>query len=91
MSKRIIAILFCFPLCTIVSAEESVQPDEKPLLPDLKEIVVAGPYCGVYSLYACLDVFGIHPPMVELLTTEYVGSFQGSTAEELIAAAERTA
>ena len=68
----------------VVVATESELP-----LPDLKEIVVAGPYCGVYSLYACLDVFGIHPSMEELLTPEYVGSFRGSTTKELIAAAEK--
>ena len=77
-----IAALFVVLLCFFCFA------DEKPL-PDLKDIVVAGPYCGVYSLYACLDVFSKQPPMEELLTTEYVGSFRGSTAKELIAAAEK--
>lgn len=61
----------------------------KPPLPDLKDIVVAGPYCGVYSLYACLGALDKRPPMEELLTTEFVGSLSGSTAEELIAAAEK--
>ena len=89
MNMRIIAILFFFPLCTIVSAEESVQPDEKPLLPDLKEIVVSGPYCGIYSLIAILDTFDIHPDIAELITPEFVGSYQGSTNEELVNAAEK--
>ena len=77
------AALFAVLFCTSILAE-----DEKPL-PDLKNIVVAGPYCEVYSLHACLDVFGQQPPMEELLTSEYVGSFIGSTAAELIAAAEK--
>jgi len=86
---RVITIMFCFLLYTIVSAEESVQPDEKPLLPNLKEIVASGPYCGIYSLIAILDTFDIYPDIAELLTQEFVGSYQGSTNEELIKAAEK--
>ena len=84
---RSILLLSWFLFCTITLAEES--PEAAPPLPDLKNIVVAGPYCGVYSLYACLNVFGIQSPMEELLTAEYVGSHRGSTSNELIAAAEK--
>jgi len=86
---RIFWVPLCLLFCTICFAEEPITPDANPPLPELKEIVVAGPYCGVYSLYACLDTFGIRPPMEELLTTEYVGSHRGSTTKELIAAAEK--
>jgi rhodanese-related sulfurtransferase len=81
-------MLLCFLLCTVAFAEESTKPEAKPLLPDLKEIVVSGPYCGIYSLIAVLDTFGIHPELEELLTSEFVGSFQGSSNTELIRAAE---
>jgi len=70
--------------CACVLAQE-----ENPLLPDLREIVVSGPYCGIYSLIAILDIFDIHPPIEELLTPEFVGSFQGSSNLELEKAAEK--
>ncbi|MDR1478868.1 MAG: hypothetical protein LBJ00_07995 [Planctomycetaceae bacterium] len=58
-------------------------------LPDLKNIIVAGPYCGVYSLVTCLDAFGKMYSIQELLQPEYIGSFRGSTNNELIKAANK--
>jgi hypothetical protein len=58
-------------------------------VPVLKEIEVSGPYCGIYSLIACLEVYGIHADLESLLLPEYVGSFQGSSDKELIVAAEK--
>ena len=80
---RLPFILF-LGICTIAQSENVDPP-----LPDLKEIEVAGPYCGIYSLVACLDVYGIHPPIEELLVPEFVGSHQGSSTKELINAAEK--
>jgi|GEM_PF-1416420 len=82
-------VAVCFLFCSFCWAEETTQPEAKPLLPDLKEIVVSGPYCGIYSLIAILDTFGIHPNDVELLVPEFVGSFQGSSNKELESAAEK--
>jgi ABC-type bacteriocin/lantibiotic exporter with double-glycine peptidase domain len=79
----VVIILFCFSL-PLFSNEKA---DE--VLPDLKNIVVAGPYCGIYSLAACLDVLGKDYSLHELLKPDYVGSFRGSTNEELIKAAEQ--
>ena len=85
--------LVCAGLCLLFGvlglADEPAQPGEKPLLPDLKEIEVSGPYCGIYSLIACLDTFGLHPPLEELLVPEFVGSFAGSSNAELIKAVEK--
>jgi len=86
---RIIPVLFCFLLCEVVLAEETPKSEAKPLLPDLREIVVAGPYCGIYSLLAILDTFGIRSNLEELLTPEFVGSFKGSSNKELEKAAEK--
>ena len=86
---KIVWMALCFLLCAVGLADGPIAPEAELPSPDLKEIVVAGPYCGVYSLYACLDVFGIRPPMEELLTPEFVGSHRGSTTKELIAAAEK--
>ena len=85
-SLRVVALpaFIAISLNIIVNATDE---SSEPPLPDLKNIVVAGPYCGVYSLHACLDAFGISPPIEELLTAEYIGSFRGSTAKELIVAA----
>ena len=41
-----------FTLLTILFCTSILAEEEKPPLPDLKEIDVAGPYCDVYSLYA---------------------------------------
>ena len=75
-------LLFMF-LCGVVIAEE------EPLLPALKEIKVSGPYCGVYALVACLDTFDIDLNIEELLVSEFIGSFEGSSNVELIKAAEK--
>ncbi len=82
-------VLFLFALCGSIAPVCADEAKTDAPLPDLKNIVVAGPYCGVYSLYACLDALDIHPPMNELLLPEYVGSFRGSTDKELIAAAQK--
>lgn len=55
--------MYCFPLTLILVSWMSVttaasESLTEPPFPDLKNRVVAGPYCGIYSLYACLDVFG---------------------------------
>jgi len=84
---RIVSGLLCFLFCTFAWAAETSKPEEKPLLPGLKEIEVSGPYCGIYSLLAILDTFGMHPDPKELFTPEFVGSFQGSSNTELIKAA----
>ena len=87
LRTQIFIILSCFLLCTITLAEE--PSEAKPLLPDLKEIEVSGPYCGIYSLIAILDTFGMHPDLEELLAPEFVGSFKGSSNKELEQAAEK--
>ena len=80
LMSALIVSLFCLSLL----AEE-----ERPPLPELKEIVVAGPYCGIYSLLAILGTFDVHPDITELLTPEFVGAFQGSSNKELEKAAEK--
>lgn len=87
--KFVFAILLIFVSFGVISADETQISNEKPLLPELREIEVSGPYCGIYSLVACLDTFGIHPELEELLVPEFVGSFEGSSNTELIQAAEK--
>ena len=58
-------------------------------LPELRPMGARGPYCGIYSLLACLRAVGVDVEVRNLLTMEYVGSPQGSTASELISAAEK--
>lgn len=64
--------------------ESAIEED----LLTLKELQVSGPYCGVYSLMACLDTFDLHPDIRDFLTLEYVGSSRGSNIEELVNAVE---
>lgn len=56
-------------------------------LPELRPVGAGGPYCGIYSLLACLRAVGIDVDVRELIALEYVGAPEGSTASELIAAA----
>ena len=77
-------------LCAIAEEMES-QPttsETQTALPTLKEIEVSGPYCGIYSLVACLNAFEVTPEIQTLFVPDYVGSFQGSSDKELIKAAE---
>jgi rhodanese-related sulfurtransferase len=88
--RRLVSVwclFFCFLPCTITLAEETTET--KPLLPELKEIEVSGPYCGIYSLIAILDTFDMHPDLAELLVPEFVGSYKGSSNKELEKAAEK--
>jgi len=87
---RIVCAWLCLLFGTLLGlANEPAKPSEKPLLPDLKEIEVSGPYCGIYSLVGILDTFGIHPPLEELFVPSFVGSSEGSSNTELIEAAEK--
>jgi rhodanese-related sulfurtransferase len=86
---KIFTATCCLLFCTLAWAEEPNKPEEKTPLPELKEIVVSGPYCGIYALAAILDTFDIQPNIEELLVPEFVGSFQGSSNLELIKAAEK--
>jgi len=86
---RIVLILLCFLYCTIGLTGEFANPETKSLSPDLRNIEVSGPYCGIYSLVAILDTFGIYTDLAELLAPEFVGSFQGSSNKELEKAAEK--
>ena len=49
---RIISPLLCILFCVLCLAEDLSNPEEKPVLPDLRAIRVAGPYCGIYLLVA---------------------------------------
>lgn len=81
--------LFVLLFCCQTIAEDIAETQETDApLPQLKEIPVSGPYCGIYSLIACLDVFSIHPKIETLLVPDFVGSFQGSSDDELINAAK---
>ncbi|MDO4588196.1 MAG: rhodanese-like domain-containing protein [Planctomycetia bacterium] len=88
--RYIMLMLFilAFHLLRAKEISLSAQEENKPL-PDLKEIEVSGPYCGIYSLVSCLGTFGIEPKIEELLVPEFVGSFQGSSNQEIIEAAQK--
>lgn len=61
-------------------------PDAK--LPQLRDNRAGGPYCGINSLYVCLSAVGIETKLEDYVSTKYVGSFQGSSAKELLDAAK---
>jgi rhodanese-related sulfurtransferase/predicted double-glycine peptidase len=46
-----------------------------------------GPYCGVYCLWTILNIYQKPVDFKDLLCNEYVGSLNGSSAEELLRAA----
>jgi ABC-type bacteriocin/lantibiotic exporter with double-glycine peptidase domain len=86
MLRNILCVVIILFLFGITFAEEQSTNITQP---DFKNIIVSGPYCGIYSLCACLETFGKKVQVKEFLTPDYVGTFRGSTAEELIKAAEK--
>ncbi len=81
-----VGILGCVFIHGIAVAEEASAKQESPVIPVPSK--ASGPYCGVYSLYACLGALGKTPNFVDLLKVEYIGSARGSSFAELIRAAE---
>lgn len=59
----------------------------RQLSPELIDDRPAGPYCGVNSLYVSLAALGINTEPKDYICKEYIGSYRGSTAAELIKAA----
>jgi rhodanese-related sulfurtransferase len=57
-------------------------------LPELKTQRVSSPYCGINSLYICLDSLGIETQFEDFISTRFVGTRNGSSAKELIEAAK---
>ncbi len=54
----------------------------------IREPAADGPYCGVYSLCACLNSVGVKPDLSNLVSLNFIGSYRGSSGNELVAAAE---
>jgi rhodanese-related sulfurtransferase len=73
-------------LCPAVAALALSAGSAAPAA-DRKPETSGGPYCGIYCLYAAFETLGIEVPFESLLRGEYVGSFQGSSLEELRRAA----
>jgi predicted double-glycine peptidase len=71
-----------------IKGTEMDSADHTVTVPKLREAVAVGPYCGIYSLWCCLNTVGIKLPADKLTTLEYVGSHRGSSASELVKAAE---
>ncbi|MDR1926044.1 MAG: hypothetical protein LBQ66_16875 [Planctomycetaceae bacterium] len=93
LCNSVVIMRFIFALAVLFLATPSFLFAEETManapLPDLKNVIVSGPYCGVYSLYACLYAMDKQPQIQDFLMPEYIGSFRGSTSEELIACAEK--
>lgn len=73
-------------LCLVFLVTSVLADDES--LPELKSLRTGGPYCGIHSLYFCLDSLGIKTNFEDFVSTRFVGSPRGSSAGELIDAAE---
>jgi rhodanese-related sulfurtransferase len=71
-------------------SSQATQPEgeSKKLPGELVDNRPGGPYCGIDSLFACLSALGIDIDPVDLISVDYVGSFEGSSEEELVRAAE---
>jgi hypothetical protein len=70
------------------SSEHSSQQPLEMELPKLSDNRVSGPYFGINSLFICLSSLGIETNLEKFISIDYVGSFAGSSAKELIHAAE---
>ena len=56
-------------------------------LPQLNMNRASGPYCGINSLFLCLDALGIETHPEDYISPEFIGSTKGSSAAELVVAA----
>ena len=65
-------------------ADEASSPAQDP---SLRLDFSGGPYCGIYSLYAALQLHGITVDFEKLVDKKYVGSYRGSSLAELQRAA----
>ncbi|GHT23437.1 hypothetical protein FACS189419_07370 [Planctomycetales bacterium] len=80
--------LFSLPLFFLAVSAVNADETPNPVLPELKEIVTSGPYCGIYSFVAVAKTLGVQPDIKTLLVPKYVGSSQGSSNRELEKLAE---
>ena len=78
------AVLLCLPAGTGAPS----TPNQPAVLLDNDPFRAAGPYCGVYSVFGCVKLFGKSTPIATLFEPRYVGSRAGSTLAELIRAVE---
>jgi len=69
------------------AAQAKGQEAQAPL-PKLQDVGSGGPYCGIYSLLACLGALGVEVDPQSLVSVDYIGSSRGSSALELVKAAE---
>ncbi|MCP4541059.1 MAG: hypothetical protein GY832_28315 [Chloroflexi bacterium] len=67
-------------------AEEISSDDSQAGEPALREMVSSGPYCGIYSLQACLNALAISVDPKDLVSPDYIGSSEGSSGAELLEA-----
>jgi rhodanese-related sulfurtransferase len=56
-------------------------------LPTLVDNRRGGPYCGINSLFVCLSALGIETEPGDFVSKKYVGSYRGSSVNELLDAA----
>ena len=75
--------LLVLGLATAVADEASSPAQDPSLSLDFS----GGPYCGIYSLYAALQLHGITVDFEKLVNKKYVGSYMGSSLAELQRAA----
>ena len=77
-------------LCLIGVPPAFAISQTQSALPELKTQLAYGPYCGIYSLFICLDSLGVKTDVENFVSPEFVGSYKGSDAKELIDAAEKS-
>lgn len=74
---------------TAVATDENMQKPTKSALSKPPKPRKAGPYCGVYCLYAVMKLSGQEVDFRQLLKPEYIGSRRGSSLAELKKAAQK--
>ena len=80
-----LSLLFLTLLLAYTSGSDDLADES---LPELKARRTGGPFCGIHALYVCLDSLGIKTNFEEFVSTRFVGTPNGSSAKELIDAAE---
>jgi rhodanese-related sulfurtransferase len=91
---RIVCLCAAVWLCCASSADTASVDRSRPAQADRQKLIAprvieaTSAYCGIYSLVACMNAVGLKPDIGALWQNKYIESKKGSTAAELIQAAQ---
>lgn len=81
------ALMFVLVLPSAACADRPEAEDVKTHR-GLQEHPASGPYCGVKSVFACISSLGLETEFSTYVDPRFIGTYRGSSANELVQCAE---